>query len=83
MKNNELFLNRLKCSQCGDWMSPVSVTVWNEGSIFKTFNCSKCHHEKDTANYLRFIIGDSILEMAKKEKIQIVYENSTCGGGLS
>ena len=75
MKNNELFMNRLKCSQCGSSMSAVSVTVWNEGSIFKTFSCSRCHHEKDTANYLRFIIGDSILEMAKKEKIQILYEN--------
>lgn len=82
MKNNELYLSRLKCSQCGSWMSPVSVTVLNEGSIFKTFSCCKCHHEKDTANYLRFIIGDSILEMAKKEKIQIVYENSTCGFSL-
>ena len=74
MIRNDFFKKKVRCSKCGSWMYPSTITVWGKSSVFKTFHCNRCEHEKDTDTIFRFVFGNSLLEYAEKEKINVVFD---------
>ena len=76
MNSQDFFKKKVRCSKCGSWMSPFSITVWGNDSVYKTFQCNRCEHEKHTNNIFRFVFGDSLLEYAEKESLNIVFNEA-------
>jgi hypothetical protein len=56
-------------------MYPSTITVWGRNSVFKTFHCNRCKHEKDTDSILRFVFGNSLIEYAENERLNIVFND--------